>query len=98
MKSQASIPRCATEYVTSTMPRNSHSITVSPTATSAFCRLWHSSGTQFAKEGPVKVFVLAVLLIVAETAQAPGDRADWLAGNWHCDSRAGSRSNRTYSS
>ncbi len=46
----------------------------------------------------MKVFVLAVFLIVAETAQAPGDRADWLAGNWHCDSRAGSRSNRTYSS
>gem|GEM_PF-5723633 len=29
----------------------------------------------------MKVFVLAVFLIVAETAQAPGDRADWLAGN-----------------
>jgi len=41
--------------------------------------------------------VLAALLIAAETPEAPADRAYWLVGNWHCETRAGSKAARTYS-
>jgi hypothetical protein len=35
--------------------------------------------------------------LTAATPQAPADKAYWLVGNWHCESRAGSLAARTYS-
>jgi hypothetical protein len=45
----------------------------------------------------MQFLILAALLIAADTPEAAGDRAYWLVGNWHCETRAGSRTTQTYS-
>jgi hypothetical protein len=43
------------------------------------------------------VAIALIFLTVDTPTAAPADRAYWLVGNWHCQSRAGSKAARTYS-